>query len=178
MRRRSATNLVLTVFATTLALTTLATQASAGATQSFDRVAPQLSVTGGSGSDQIFPSEAPLAPGQVATSWVQVARRGGGSRHRLGLYLSRYSSRAADSSPLCTATDPADRVNLMVGSDSGPIYDGTLSDFAAKHGSASSPLRLDIVTQETLTFRMGLDPSSGNSYMGCRSVADLAWQVS
>jgi hypothetical protein len=171
-------NLVLITIVSALAVTTAATQASAAAIPSFERAAPQLSVTGAGGSDQIFPSGAALAPGEVATGSVQFARHHGLSNHRLGLYVSRYSSRAEASSALCTAADPADKVVLTIRSDSGAIYDGTLSDFAAKHGSASSALTLRDVTKETVTFTMLLDQSSGNAYMGCRSTADLTWRIS
>jgi hypothetical protein len=111
-----------------------------------------------------------MVPGVLQTKKLKVSYNGSGGR--LAIRLGRYSAKAADSSPLCRAADPADKIDLRIEQDGRLVFDGTLSEFAGVAGAELSTSRDSVVT-----FTYGLDGSAGNAYMGCRSAADLVWEA-
>jgi hypothetical protein len=159
-----------------VAITSLVTLALGSPAPVFAAAAPYLSVVHPGGSEPLFSAEDRMTPGWVQSRSVTVSRHGGPA-DEVGLYVTSFNPRSPESSHLCTAPDPADRVNLTINTRQETVYEGTLSDFARRHASAESALRLHHVTTEVVTFTVGLHSSAGNSYMGCRSTANLTWRL-
>jgi hypothetical protein len=140
--------------------------------QAFVTQPPSLAVSSAGGSGPLFTADTMLAPGKMAVRSVMVAKSGG-----VAIFLTNFNTRSADSAPTCTAPDPADRIDLTIITDSGPVYEGTLTDFASRHASAQSAFHIGAAGTQTIVFRSGLDSGAGNAYMGCRSTADFNWTV-
>jgi hypothetical protein len=139
-------------------------------TQGFVTQPPALAVASATGEGSLFTDSSPLAPGRSAVRSVTVGKSG-----QVGIFLTNFNSRSAASAPTCTAPDPADRINFTIITDSGPVYQGTLNDFASQHASAATALQLGNTGSQKIVFEAGLDSSAGNAYMGCRSTADFNW---
>jgi len=123
------------------------------------------------GRQLLFPG-GPAAERSVAVAW-----NGSRPAAALGLYVDNFSSRNSRSQAGCTAPDPASRLDLTVTQDGRAIYEGTLSDFAQNHGSATTALRARGESGR-FTIAVSLDSAADNSYMGCVSTADLVWIAS
>ena len=143
---------------------------------------PSVSVSGGypcteqgaTACGAIFPAvDGPLSPGVARRRTVTATFSNARVR---GLYLTGFASRAAGSSALCTAADPAAAVTLKIEGAPGLLYSGTLSDFGRAHGSTASMLPLPTGSDtQVLRFTAGYSPSAGAPYMGCVSSGDFAW---
>ena len=111
-----------------------------------------------------------------------------------GLYADNYASNGAGSSTLCTALDPATKINLQIEQGSTIIYPvsgsgyGTLADFAATYTGTSALLHLAGGTDgdgdvdvwapndsSVFTINVNLDTAANYTYEGCQSQADLVW---
>ena len=110
------------------------------------------------------------------------------------LYASSYAAKGAGSAALCTASNPASKLNLQVTVGATIIYPttgsgyGTLDGFATTYTSAGTGLPLRGGTNGsgtagvwatndvgTYTINVNLDASADNTYQGCQSVAALNW---
>jgi hypothetical protein len=140
--------------------------------QHFVTQPPSVAVANAGGKGPLFTADTMLTPGNMAVRSVTVAKSGG-----VSVFLTNFNTRSVDSAPTCTAPDPANMINLTITTDSGPAYQGTLTDFASRHASAQSALQLGAGGTRTIVFKSGLDSRAGNAYMGCRSTADFNWKV-
>ncbi len=114
-----------------------------------------------------------------------------------GIYAANYSSKAAGSSSLCTATNPASKLNLQIKQGSTIIYPtsgsgyGTLSGFATTYSGTGAVLHLKGGTNgsgttdqwvandsSVFTINVNLDTTADNPYQGCQSQTDLVWYAS
>ena len=111
------------------------------------------------------------------------------------LYGANYATKGAGANAtLCTATDPAAKVNMQVAVGSTVIYPvagtgyGTLKEFAATDAGAGTGLVLkggangagaagkwDTNDAGTYTIRVNLDTTADNTYQGCQSSLDFVW---
>ena len=111
-----------------------------------------------------------------------------------GLYAANYQAKGAGSSSLCTAANPASKLNVQVTQGATIIFPtagsgyGTLADFAATYSSSAAMLSLKGGTSgagtagvwnqndaSTFTILVNLDASADNAYQGCQSLADFVW---
>jgi hypothetical protein len=137
----------------------------------------------------LFNGDNLMWPGkQPAVATVTIAYHGHATTTDFGVYLSKFESRSSKSGALCTAADPADRINLAIRQGDSIVYQGTLNELAGAHHDPSSLLPLRGGHQgsgdagrwadgdaSTFTISVGLDISADNSYMSCISTADIAW---
>jgi hypothetical protein len=137
----------------------------------------------------LFHGGAPLYPGGPAqTASVTIGYHAGTPTTAFGVYLPRLTSRETTSAPMCSASDPASRLDLVVTQGGHTVYQGTLSDFGLAHHDPASMLRLAgghdgsgalnrwaDGDQSTFAIAVSLDPAADNPYMGCVSSADIAW---
>ena len=107
------------------------------------------------------------------------------------LYATGYLSKGASSSALCTAINPASKLNLQVKQGVTVVYPtsgagyGTLDGFASLYTSSANGLQLKgasgtagaWVTNDAATFTISvnLDSTADNPYQGCQSAATLSW---
>ncbi len=134
------------------------------------------------------------AGGSDVSNTVTITYLGSITTGTFGLYAGNYSSAAASSSPLCTATDPASKINLQIKQGSTIIYPtsgtgyGTLADFAATYTDTGNLLALAGGTDgggtanvwtandsSVFTIKVNLDSSADYTYEGCQSAAGLVW---
>jgi hypothetical protein len=113
------------------------------------------------------------------------------------LFAGAYESKSASSPAVCTAADPATKVNIQVKAGSTVIYPtsgsgyGTLAAFAASYTTGANGLQLKGGTNGsgtagvwsandsgTYTINVNLDGSADNTYQGCRSAVSLNWYAS
>lgn len=137
----------------------------------------------------LFHGGPPLYPGGPAqTASVTVGYHAGQATSAFGLYLPNLVSHAAQSSPLCSAADPASMLDLDIQQGGRTVYTGTLSAFGTAHHDPASMFHLaggrdgsgaldrwQNGDQSTFTISVSLDRAAGNAYMGCVSAADIAW---
>ena len=137
----------------------------------------------------LFQGSAVMWPGKAPEqAHVTIGYHGGSASGIFGVYLPRFESKSARSSSLCTAPDPASKLNLIIVQGQTTIYDGTLAAFAAAHHDPSTVLHLSGGHNGSgaadrwaggdasdFTLSVGLDISADNPYMGCVSTADIAW---
>ena len=137
----------------------------------------------------LFTGAQPMWPGkQPEMATVTIAYHGRSTSQAFGLYLSKFESRSARSGPYCTASDPADKLDLTIRQGTATVFQGTLSELASMHGDPITMLVLsgghDGAGQagrwadgdaSTFTIAVGLDISADNGYMSCQSTFDLAW---
>jgi hypothetical protein len=109
------------------------------------------------------------------------------------LYASGFETKAAGSSALCSATDPASKLNVQVKQGSTIVYPtggtgyGTLAGFASAYSSAANGLQLKgeagtagVWAQDdaaVFTINVNLDGTADNPYQGCQSLATLVWSA-
>ena len=107
------------------------------------------------------------------------------------LYASGYQSKGPSSSALCTAADPATKIDLQVKQGATIVYPttgagyGTLAGFAAAYTSSANGLQLKGAAgtagawatndAATFTISVNLDATADNPYQGCQSAATLNW---
>ncbi len=141
-------------------------------------------------------SSTDLVPGAADKSnTITITYTGRITTGTFGLFAANYSSKASgSSSTLCTATDPASKINLQVKQGSTIIYPtsgsgyGTMADFATTYTGTSALLHLKGGTNgsgntdvwvtgnsSVFTINVNLDSSADNPYQGCQSQADLVW---
>lgn len=125
------------------------------------------------GSKLLYPGAPPLTRSLSLTyAGPRVAMLG-------GLFLSEFTSRAAQSSSLCTAADPAAGFELTVTASGRTIYGGSLSDFAAEHSDSGHVLSLRDGWRPgesvPVTLAVTMPDWVGNEYEGCASAATFAW---
>ena len=120
----------------------------------------------------------PGGPDQIDTYRLRLG--GPVDSTRAGLYVTNFDSRAAGSSPVCTAPDPSAGFDITITEGGDQLYQGTLSALAQAHSSpqsllplASGHLARGSVT--TVSVALHLDQAAGNDYMGCSVSASLAW---
>lgn len=137
------------------------------------------------------------AGGSDLTNTVTIAYTGSVATGDFRLYGTSYSSKSGSSSPSCTATDPAAKINLRVKQGTTIIYPtsgtgyGTLAGFASTYTSTNNGLQLkggndgsgsagvwSSGDQSTFTIAVNLDASADNTYQGCQSVVSLNWYAS
>lgn len=126
---------------------------------------------------QLFDGREALYPGHGEERAVTLAYHGLGTA-AVGMYLTRFTSRASTSRALCREADPAALLDVEVRSGARTLYSGTLSDLAAVHGAPISAVQLGRWPDgrsETLILDVTLDASAGNDDMGCVSTADFVW---
>jgi hypothetical protein len=109
------------------------------------------------------------------------------------LYASGFETKAAGSSALCSATDPASKLNVQIKQGTTVIYPtagsgyGSLAAFASAFSSAANGLQLKgeagtagVWAEDdaaTFTINVNLDGSADNPYQGCQSLATLVWSA-
>jgi hypothetical protein len=107
------------------------------------------------------------------------------------LFATGYSSKGASSSALCTAVNPASKLNLQIKQGTTIVYPtagvgyGTLDGFAATYTSSANGLQLKggagtagvwaTSDASTFTISANLDGAADNPYQGCQSLATFAW---
>ena len=144
-------------------------------------------------------SSTDLIPGAADKSnTITITYTGRITTGTFGLYAANYSSKASGSSPtLCTATNPASKLNLQIKQGSTIIYPtsgsgyGTLAGFATTYTGTGSLLHLKGGTNgsgstdvwatnnsSVFTINVNLDSTADNPYQGCQSQADLVWYAS
>jgi hypothetical protein len=137
----------------------------------------------------LFHGGAPLYPGGPAqTASVTIGYHAGTATSAFGVYLPIFASRASASAPMCSAADPASKLDLLITQGAHTVYQGTLADFALAHHDPASMLHLAgghdgsgaidrwaNGDQSNFTIAVTLDSTAGNPYMGCVSSADIAW---
>lgn len=133
-----------------------------------------------------------MKPGAAdRTNTVAITYTGTISTSDFRLYASGYQSKGTSSSALCTAANPASKLNLQVKQGTTIVFPtsgsgyGTLDAFATTFTSAASGLQLRggagtagaWATNDAATFTISvnLDTSADNPYQGCQSVATLTW---
>lgn len=145
-----------------------------------------------SGTCAVIFNASAMKPGAAdRANTVTITYTGTLSTSDFRLYATAFETKGASSSALCSATDPASKLNLQVKQGSTIVYPtsgtgyGTLAGFAAAYTSAASGLQLKgtagtagvWATNDTATFTVSvnLDNSADNPYQGCQSLATLAW---
>lgn len=132
--------------------------------------------------------------GSDVTNTVAITYTGSIPTGDFRLYTTSYATKGAGSSALCTATDPAAKLNLQIKVGSTIIYPttgtgyGTLKEFATTYTSTSNGLQLKGGTNGagsvgvwatddagTYTISVNLDSSADNPYQGCQSEASFNW---
>ncbi len=127
---------------------------------------------------RLFDGSQPLSPGGPANAMrVRISYQGGKPAAALGVYVANFTARTPGSAAICTAPDPTDKLNVRLAQGSTVVYDGTLSELAREHAGPAGSLQLR-PQSSTFTIAVSLDPTAGNSYMGCVSTADLVWIAS
>jgi hypothetical protein len=101
----------------------------------------------------------------------------------VALYVGNFLARTPSSASSCVAADPTRLLVIEVRQAGHSLFGGALSEFAAEHGDA--PNALPIRSPHGATWRDGdsaeiqlgiqLDQRADNSYMGCRTGADINW---
>ena len=125
----------------------------------------------------LFDGHQQLYPGRGESRSVQVAYHGRRAAE-VGLYVDNFTAKAAGSLGFCQAVDPASMLDVEITRSGQPVYSGTLSDLAARHGAAIEMIdlgRWDGGRSASFTFTVTLDQAADNSYMGCTSTADFVW---
>lgn len=127
----------------------------------------------------LFDGASPLTPGGPAqVRQVRITYAGDRPAHTVGFYVAGFQSRSPRSLPVCTAADPADRLDVTISEGGRSLYDGTLAGLAAAHGDAPGLLALPgrwAGEGHTYTIAVRLDQAAGNPYLGCASTADFVW---
>lgn len=135
-----------------------------------------------------------MRPGAAdRTNTVTISYTGTLATGDFRLYASGFETKAAGSSALCSATDPASKLNLQVKQGTTVIYPtagtgyGTLAGFASAYSTAANGLQLrgqagtaGVWAQNdaaTFTINVNLDGSADNPYQGCQSLATLVWSA-
>jgi hypothetical protein len=133
-----------------------------------------------------------MKPGAAdRTNTVTITYTGTIATSDFRIFATGYQSKGTSSSALCTAANPATKLNLQVKQGATIVYPtsgtgyGTLDGFATLYTTSSNGLQLKgaggtsgvWATNDAATFtiNVNLDGSADNPYQGCQSVATLAW---
>lgn len=133
-----------------------------------------------------------LKPGAAdRTNTVTITYTGSLATSDFRLYASGYQSKGASSAAVCTATDPASKLNMQVKQGATIVYPttgtgyGTLAGFATTYASSAAGLPLKgsggtggvWTTNDAATFTLAvdLDATVDNTYQGCQSGVTLVW---
>ncbi len=131
------------------------------------------------------------------TNTVTITYSGSITTSTFGFYAANYSSKAGSSPAVCTASNPASKLNLQVKQGSTIIYPtsgsgyGTLDGYATTYTGTGALLHLKGGTNgsgsadlwatsdaSVFTINVNLDSSADNTYQGCQSQLDLVWYAS
>ena len=136
-----------------------------------------------------------LVPGAAASSnTATITYTGTLTTSDFRLFATSYSTKTGASAAVCTATDPATKVDLQVKIGTTIIYPtsgsgfGTLAGFAAAYTTSANGLQLNGGTNgsgsagiwatndaSTYTINVALNSTVDNTYQGCQSSATLNW---
>ena len=129
-----------------------------------------------------------LVPGGAADVTELRLRYEGKLPGRVSVYVARLDERAASSSALCHAADPAAAFKLLISGDGGGlVYAGSLADFAATYREPTRALAIpafggraawDPGGASHVRIAVSLDPAADDAYMGCATNLQLAWVTS
>jgi hypothetical protein len=133
-----------------------------------------------------------MKPGAAdRTNTVTITYTGTITTSDFRIFATGYQSKGASSSALCTAANPASKLNIQVKQGATIVYPtsgtgyGTLDGFATAYTSSANGLQLKGAggtagvwatnDAQTFTINVNLDGAADNPYQGCQSLATLAW---
>lgn len=147
-----------------------------------------------SGTCAVIFNATAMKPGAAdRTNTVTITYTGTLTTSDFRMFATGYETKAASSSTLCTATNPASKLNVQVKQGTTIVYPtsgsghGTLDGFATAYASAATGLQLkggggagtagvwSANDASTFTISVSLDDGADNPYQGCRSLATIAW---
>ncbi|HEX9436498.1 MAG TPA: hypothetical protein VGA16_04975 [Candidatus Limnocylindria bacterium] len=148
-----------------------------------------------SGTCAVIFNATAMKPGAAdRTNTVAIAYTGTLATSDFRLFATAYTSKDAASSALCTAADPASKLNVQVKQGTTIVFPtsgtgyGTLAAFATTYTSTTNGLQLKggangsgtagvwaASDSSTFTINVNLDTTADDPYQGCKSVATIAW---
>jgi hypothetical protein len=122
-----------------------------------------------------------LAPGETRLVQAEIVYRGVRPARSVGVFAANLSDPAPGTSPLCRSSELSDRLELEITTGTGALlYRGSVAELARSHGDPSTSVRLArpiAAGSSKVRFAIRLDPTTGNSYMGCRVSVDINWHL-